>query len=132
MWKYDKSTTFVCFFCFEQKILLLLLLGKIERMQRENDEKREDYPVYIITSQSQNSIELPLGPTNNKIKYDHITYLDNLRTSILSNTNQSAAVLSSTTKMKEQLSSSSSPMTIAFDPTFKIHPQSSVKRIVEL
>ncbi|CAF1192813.1 unnamed protein product [Rotaria sordida] len=91
--------------------------GKIERIQHENEEKKEQYPIYIITSQSQNSIKLPISTNNNKIN----------------NTNQSAAILSSTTKINEYRSSSSR-MEIALDPTFKIHPYHlcSFKRIVEL
>ncbi|CAF0840281.1 unnamed protein product [Rotaria sp. Silwood1] len=90
---------------------------KIERTQRENEEKQEQYPVYIITSQSQNSIALPISTINNKIN----------------NTNQSAAILSSTTKINEHCLSSSR-MEIALDPTFKIHPYHlfPVKHIVEL
>ncbi|CAF3837971.1 unnamed protein product [Rotaria sordida] len=90
---------------------------KIERIQHENEEKKEQYPIYIITSQSQNSIKLPISTNNNKIN----------------NTNQSAAILSSTTKINEYRSSSSR-MEIALDPTFKIHPYHlcSFKRIVEL
>ncbi|CAF2516166.1 unnamed protein product [Rotaria sp. Silwood2] len=90
---------------------------KIERIQRENEEKQEQYPVYIGTSQSQNSIKLPISTINNKTN----------------NTNQSAAILSSTTNINEYRSSLSR-MEIALDPTFKIHPYHlfSIKRIVEL
>jgi hypothetical protein len=41
---------------------------KIERIQRENEEKQKTYPIYIITSQSQNSIKFPNYIPNNKIK----------------------------------------------------------------
>ncbi|CAF1308072.1 unnamed protein product [Rotaria magnacalcarata] len=57
------------------------------------------------------------------------------RAILISNTNQSAAILSSTTKI-DQYHSSSSPsrVEVALDPTFKVHPYHlySVKRIIEL
>ncbi|CAF4028473.1 unnamed protein product [Rotaria magnacalcarata] len=92
---------------------------KIERIQRETKEMRKENSIDIINSQSQSSVKLPISTMNNKIN----------------NTNQSAAILSSTTKI-DQYHSSSSPsrVEVALDPTFKVHPYHlySVKRIIEL
>ncbi|CAF0788942.1 unnamed protein product [Adineta steineri] len=89
---------------------------QIEKSQHENEEKKDEYPIYIIHSQNQKSLEYPISTINNKIN----------------NTNQSAAIHSSTTNIHEH--QSLSHMAIDLDSTFKIHPNHifSNKRIVEL
>ncbi|UJR16245.1 hypothetical protein I4U23_003153 [Adineta vaga] len=83
---------------------------KIERLQRENEENQQHFPVYLIHSHSQDLLKLPITTINN--------------------TNQSAATHSSTTNMNEH----QSYRAIIYDPTFKIHPyhKFSDKRIIEL
>ena len=42
------------------------LLGKIERFQREIEEEQQQYPIYLIHSQSQRSLQFSSSPLNNK------------------------------------------------------------------
>ena len=67
MWKHDSSTTFDCilhYILHKTKVYI----GKIERLQRENDEKQDKYPAYILTSQSRTSIKFPTQAINKKVK----------------------------------------------------------------
>ncbi len=59
-----RARRLILFFIVKYFHVKRFLLGKIERIQRENEQKQDQYPVYILTSQSQNSLKLPTSTMN--------------------------------------------------------------------
>ncbi|CAF4300853.1 unnamed protein product, partial [Adineta steineri] len=52
---------------FITAVVFELSLDQIEKIQHENEEKKDEYPIYIVHLRSQKSLEFPISTINNKI-----------------------------------------------------------------